>query len=111
MNSTEIISPDGQVEKSPYCLLAYYCIIRKMTRRKLYDDCNLIEPLLDKLQMDLEWCEVKLKKRDKKIYTHDKTELEGYVREVLRFYQENNAKRCGFYLKTHWKLKKYLKTK
>lgn len=82
-----------------------------MKRRKMYDDCNLIEPLLDKLQMDLEWCEVKLKKRDKKIYTHDKTELEGYVREVLRFYQENNAKRCGFYLKTHWKLKKYLKIK
>lgn len=109
MNSTEIISPDGKVEKSPYCLLAYYCIVRKITRRKLPDDYKLVEPLLDKLQMDLEWCEAELKKRDKKIYTHDKTELEGYIREVLRFYQEISAKRCGYYLKSHWKLKKYLK--
>lgn len=109
MNSTEIISPDGKVEKSPYCLLAYYCIVRKMTRRKLPDDYKLVESLLDKLQMDLKWCEVELKKRDKEIYTHDKTELEGYVREMLRFYQEINAKRCGYYLKSHWQLKKYLK--
>lgn len=109
MNSTEIIPPNGSVEKSPYCLLAYYCIIRKMKRRNLPNDYKLVEPLLDKLQMDLEWCEVKLKKKDKKIYIHDKTELEGYIREVLQFYKEINAKRCGYYLNIHRKLKKYLK--
>lgn len=109
MNSTEISTPEGKVEKSPYCLIAYYCIIKKMVRRKSNDDCRLVEPLLDKLQMDLEWCEKWLKKRDKKIYMHDKSELEGYVREVIRFYQENNAKQCGYYLRSHWQLKKYLK--
>ena len=109
MNSTEIILPNGKVKKSPYCLLAYYCIIRKLTRRNLPDDYELIKPLLDKLQMDLEWCEVVLKKQNDKIYMHDKTELEGYIREVLQFYQKINAKQCGYYLKIHRKLKKYLK--
>lgn len=108
MNSIELVSPDGKIEKSPYNLTVYYCVVQKIVHRQFREDYGLIEPFLDELQNGLEWCEKWLKGIDKKLYEHDKKEIEGYLKEMIRFYNMIEPLKCGRYLKCHKQVKKYL---
>jgi len=108
MNNTEIILPNEEIEKRPYNLTIYYCIVQKIVYRRMKKDYVLIEPFLDELQNGLGWCERWLKRTDKKLYEHDKNEIEGYLKEMIRFYNMIEPKKCERYLKCHKQVKKYL---
>ena len=106
-HSTEIVTPTGLVLKSPYSLLSYYCIVKKIVHRKIREQYFYIEPLLKDLLLSIDWCKTRLKKIDRIRYLKDKEELVNYIKQLLDIFKEREPFRFQWFIRRQPVFRKY----